>query len=97
MRPLRDPEGAELSRLVAACQLSGKNILEIGCGNGVLTKQYAALSQRVIGIDPEATDLRKAKSDLAELAPAVSLIRAIGETLPFRSQSFDIALFASSL
>ena len=97
MKPLRDPEGNELSQLAAACQLDGRNVLEIGCGNGNLTRQYAALPRRVIGIDPAATDIRLAKDAMQGLSSAVAFIRAIGETLPFSSQTFDIALFACSL
>jgi 2-polyprenyl-6-hydroxyphenyl methylase/3-demethylubiquinone-9 3-methyltransferase len=98
MRPLRDPEGAELSHLAAACQLSGKAILEIGSGAGRLTWQYAALPRRVAGIDPAASELRQAQRSAQQApAPHVSFIQAMGEGLPFRSQAFDVALFASSL
>ncbi len=96
MRPQRDPEGAELSRLLAACQLSDKSILEIGCGAGQLTWQYAGLPRRVMGIDPAASELRQAQSHAAR-APHIAFIQAKGEALPFRSQAFDVALFASSL
>lgn len=97
MRPLRDPEGAELSHLVAACQPSGKAILEIGCGAGKLTWQYAALPRRVAGIDPAASELRLAQGAAPVPAPHAAFIQAMGEALPFRSQAFDVALFASSL
>lgn len=97
MRPLRDPEGAELSHLVAACQPSAKAILEIGCGAGKLTWQYAGLPRRVAGIDPAASELRLAQRAAPTTAPHVSFIQAVGEGLPFPSHTFDIALFASSL
>ncbi len=95
MRALSDPESAELSHLVAACQPPAKAILEIGSGAGQLTRQYAGLARQVAGIDPAASGLRQAQRD----APArhVSFIQAMGEALPFRSQAFDVALFASSL
>ncbi len=96
MKPLRDPEGAELSHLVAACQPSGKDFLEIGCGAGSLTWQYASLPRQVVGIDP-APDLRQAKSAGPALLSHVSFIQAKGQALPLPSQAFDVALFASSL
>ncbi len=97
MRPQRDPEGAELSHLVAACQPSAKAILEIGSGAGKLTWQYAALPRQVVGIDPVASELRLAQGTAPAAARHVSFIQAVGENLPFRPQAFDVALFASSL
>ncbi len=96
MRPQRDPEGAELSHLLAACLLPAQSVLEIGCGAGQLTWQYAGLPRRVVGIDPAMSELRLARSHAAP-APQASFIQAMGEALPFPSQTFDVALFASSL
>ncbi len=96
MRPQRDPEGAELSHLLAACPLSARSILEIGCGAGQLTWQYAGLPRRAVGIDPAASELRLALSHPVP-APQAAFIQAKGEALPFPSQAFDVALFASSL
>ncbi len=92
-----DPEGAELSHLVAACQPSAKAILEIGSGAGKLTWQYAGLPRRLAGIDPAMSTLRQAQRATPASPPPVSFLQAMGEALPFRSQTFDVALFASSL
>jgi ubiquinone/menaquinone biosynthesis C-methylase UbiE len=97
MKALRDPERAELNHLIAACQLPGKQFLEIGCGNGVFTWQYAGLPWQVVGIDPEASEILQAKNDRPASLSNVSLVRAAGEALPFPSEFFDEALFASSL
>jgi SAM-dependent methyltransferase len=97
MKPLSDPEGAELSHLLSACSLEEKTILEIGCGKGNLVGQYASLPGRVVGIDPAAGELLQAKSALPGLARTGALIQARAETLPFGSETFDIAFFASSL
>ncbi len=97
MRALPDPEGAELSHLVAACQPSAKAVLEIGSGAGKLTWQYAGLPHRLAGIDPAMSALRQAQHTAPASPPPVSFLQAMGEALPFRSQAFDVALFASSL
>ena len=39
---------------------AGKRVLEIGCGDGRLTWQYAKSARLVAGIDLEADDLRAA-------------------------------------
>jgi ubiquinone/menaquinone biosynthesis C-methylase UbiE len=95
MKPLRDPEGAELHHLIKACQPAGKDILEIGCGDGTFTVQYAGMVRKVIGIDPEFFDLNEA-SHKPRLSDSF-FIQANGEQLPFPSQAFDIVIFASSL
>jgi ubiquinone/menaquinone biosynthesis C-methylase UbiE len=97
LKALRDPECAELNHLVAACQLPGTHFLEIGCGNGVFTWQYAGLPWQVVGIDPDEFDILQAKTDRPASLSNVSLTRAAGEALSFPSRFFDIALFASSL
>jgi len=99
----RDPEGAELEHLAAACQLASKQVLEIGCGNGYLTWQYAGLPnrsglpRRVIGIDPNASALHEAISTRPASTQNGSFTQASGAALPFPSQVFDIVIFALSL
>ena len=96
MEALRDPEGVELSHLVAACPLPGNRMLEIGCGAGRLTWQYAGLTGQVVGIDPDAFELRQAKDDRPVSIVNVSILQAVCEALPFSNQTFEVVLFASS-
>ena len=97
MRYIHDPEGIEVSHLISACQPGGKNMLEIGCGHGSLTFQYAGLPRWAIGIDPDQSELILAKGDKRNTDKNISFIQAMGEHLPYPSQCFDIVLFASSL
>lgn len=96
MKALADPEGAELSHLVAACPLPGKHIIEIGCGRGTLTWQYASLPQRVVALDKDASVLRQAGMDRPGSSSNVSFLQAVGQALPIQSQTFDIVFFSSS-
>ncbi|HSB66956.1 MAG TPA: class I SAM-dependent methyltransferase [Anaerolineales bacterium] len=98
MKPLRDPEQAELRHLVEVCQLQGKVVLEIGCGDGGFTRQYAHLTNRVVGIDPLLTEVKLAKKR-NQLAKYRKMHFLLGEaqTLPFPNQTFDVVIFASSL
>jgi ubiquinone/menaquinone biosynthesis C-methylase UbiE len=97
MKALRDPEGAELNHLIKACELTGKRVLEIGCGDGKFIRQYSSMPKRVVGLDPEFSDLCIAH----KLKPASTdqpyYLQANGEKLPFPDNSFDIVIFASSL
>lgn len=42
----RDPDGGEGRHMNNACELSGKIVLEIGCGEGKLTQQYAGIPSK---------------------------------------------------
>jgi ubiquinone/menaquinone biosynthesis C-methylase UbiE len=95
MKTLRDPEGAEISHLLQACPLTGKEILEIGCGDGKFIRQYMNLPNRLVGIDPALPDLITAKVNQA--GTKISFLQSIGEKLPFPPGVFNIVIFASSL
>jgi ubiquinone/menaquinone biosynthesis C-methylase UbiE len=95
MKPLRDPEGNELSHLVTVCELADKDILEVGCGDGKFTRQYAKIPRRIVGIDPEISDLHEAMNN--KRPPNSFFIQSKGEQLPFPPQVIDIVIFASSL
>ncbi len=97
MRPIVDPEGAELSHLASACELKGKKVLEIGCGHGTLTIQYGEQARRVMGLDLLHSELVRAKGNQPEKAGNIFFIQGNAEKLPYKTASFDVALFASSL
>ncbi len=91
----RDPEGNELSHLMKAYPISGKAVLEIGCGDGKLTRQYSSLPGYLIGIDPCMADLQAAQ--IKRSPGRLHFIQAMGERLPFTDREFDLVIFASSL
>jgi len=97
MYRIRDPEGVEAKHLIQAGQFKGKMVLEIGCGFGWLTWQFAECVAELVGIDPSLTDLRQAKDGKPVSIANVSISQADGVALPFPSGSFDTALFSSSL
>jgi 2-polyprenyl-3-methyl-5-hydroxy-6-metoxy-1,4-benzoquinol methylase len=47
-----DPEGNETAALFDLVDLDGKDVLEIGCGDGRLTWRYAERTAHVTAIDP---------------------------------------------
>ncbi len=96
MTSLRDPEGAELEHFQAACRISGAKVLEIGCGSGSFTWQYAALPSLLVGLDPKAPDLLEARKKAPASPAQVCFTRAVAEAMPFSSGVFEVVLFASS-
>lgn len=97
MKPQRDPEQAEFHHLVNACPMEGKDILEIGCGDGKFVRQYTDLPHTIVGIDPSTDDLKTAMQAETMQNKQVWLLQAEGEHIPFKAHCFDIAIFASSL
>lgn len=88
----RDPEGTEVKYLKQYVNLEGAKVLEIGCGAGYLTRQYAEIVQSVVGIDPQLAALHSAND-----IPSAQFANTQAEYLPFADESFDVAIFSSSL
>jgi 2-polyprenyl-3-methyl-5-hydroxy-6-metoxy-1,4-benzoquinol methylase len=59
-----DPENNEARALLALLDLSGKRVLEVGCGDGRLTWRYAGRVEYVIAIDPRAEAIARARENL---------------------------------
>jgi ubiquinone/menaquinone biosynthesis C-methylase UbiE len=96
--PIRDPEEVETQQLEMMEALEGAHVIEIGCGNGRLTRRYAAWASSVTGIDPEADAIQKANLIRPLSGGArLDLTQASATALPFRDASFTAALLAWSL
>ena len=94
----KDPARNEAKYLHRFADFRDKRILEIGCGEGRLTWQYAKDTRATIGIDPDLDALRIAKVDCPfDLEKKVHLACANSQNLPFPKQTFDIAVLAWSL
>ncbi len=97
MAPIRDPEGVEVASIIRFAQLSNRDVLEIGCGKGDITRQYIELTHRVLGIDPLLVDIKEAHVTQHSLPKQAHFSQAMGEKLPFPAGMFDVVLFTSSL
>jgi ubiquinone/menaquinone biosynthesis C-methylase UbiE len=94
----KDPEGNEKKYLQKFLDFENKRVLEIGCGEGRLTWQYASASSLAIGLDTDRNALRVASMDRpAKLDGKVYFSAAEAEYLPFCKETFDIAILAWSL
>jgi ubiquinone/menaquinone biosynthesis C-methylase UbiE len=93
----KDIERNETKYLHKFVDFTRKQILEIGCGEGRLTWQYAEAPRSTVGIDLAADALRVALIDRpADLQNKVYFSRAMSEQLPFSKETFDIAILAWS-
>lgn len=96
----RDPEGAEPRILDELADFAGKDVLEIGSGEGRLTWRYAERARSVYGIDASASAVAEARTALAEQPQLRSRVtfEAMDVTAAAPpASSFDVALLAWSL
>lgn len=92
------PPGVEVRLIESFAKFKGRRVLEIGCGNGRLTLQYAALASSVVAIEPDAAKIALARrTAAAEDVQNVSFRVGAAEQLRAASDPFDIALFSWSL
>ncbi len=58
-----DPSDQEFAALIKCVgTFAGKRVLEVGCGNGRLTRKYAHLAAHVDAIDPDADKIANAQT-----------------------------------
>ncbi len=60
-KALHDINALRLEFIDAQAELAGKNVLDIGCGGGILTEAMACKGARVTGIDPGQASLAAAR------------------------------------
>lgn len=88
-----DTAGNEKGYLLDMLAGEAGSVLEVGCGDGRLTRKYVDRATRAIGIDlPSALPRANSKP----LPDSVSLAAASGMYLPFPESHFDQAIFALS-
>jgi 2-polyprenyl-6-hydroxyphenyl methylase/3-demethylubiquinone-9 3-methyltransferase len=78
-------------------QINKKNtketeVLEVGCGGGILSEEFARLGYHVTGIDPSRSSINTAKNHSKENNLSIKYEIGTGENLPFEKNSFDVVL-----
>lgn len=74
----------------------GRDVLDVGCGEGALVRRLAAAGARVVGLDPLPAALEQARR---EDSPGFSAryLQGSAQALPFPNVSFDAVIFFNSL
>lgn len=93
-----DPEKNEIKALKQVTDWRNKRVLEIGCGNGRLTRRLARLGAHIQAIDPNADLIKQAREALPN-AYAGRIRFDVGKStkLSHPNEVFDVVLFAWSL
>jgi ubiquinone/menaquinone biosynthesis C-methylase UbiE len=91
-----DPEGHELSAFVERLPPVDRcRVLEIGCGDGRLTRLYASRVGSVIALDPDEHSIRAFR--LAGVDPNIDVRACSFDRLDVIEHSVDAVIFSWSL
>jgi 2-polyprenyl-3-methyl-5-hydroxy-6-metoxy-1,4-benzoquinol methylase len=94
-----DPEERETAALaLAAPDLAGRGVLEVGCGSGRLTRRYAHRTGSVLAIDPNAKAIAEFIDSMppalrGHVMPGTGTIVTLGEP----NAAYDVVLLSWSL
>lgn len=95
MAPRIDPEKNEVHALKAMTDWRNKRVLEIGCGNGRLTRRLANLGAQIEAIDPDRKLIASAKKNLpVRLADRMRFRVGSASDLKYPTQTFDVVVFS---
>ena len=89
-----DPEQHETAALFRVVpSFAGLRVVEIGCGDGRLTRKYAAQAKSVIAIDPDAEAIESLKTEL----PGIDARAVAIDAFACDPASADVVIFSWSL
>jgi ubiquinone/menaquinone biosynthesis C-methylase UbiE len=78
--------------------LRGRSILELGCGDGRLTRQLAPLASSVVAVEPDPPRVAHARrAAISEGISNATFHVGSAERLRIGGGPFDVALFSWSL
>jgi 2-polyprenyl-3-methyl-5-hydroxy-6-metoxy-1,4-benzoquinol methylase len=93
-----DPEGVETRILHRLVDFLGKDVLEVGCGDGRLTWRYADQAASVLAIDPKENKIALARERTPEhLRSLVTFQTADIASLDAPEAAFDVAILSWSI
>ena len=93
-----DPKGLETRVMHDLIDFRGKDVLEVGCGDGRVTWRYATDAATVTAIDPDVAVIEAAQNALPEeLRSTVSFRVADVKVIDLPGGGYDVAVFSGSL
>lgn len=91
MKPLHDLNPARVRYISERCELSGKEVLDVGCGGGILAESLAERGAKVTGIDIAQKVIDVARLHLLESGLNVEFVTGTAEQMATDSVSgFDV-------
>ncbi|MCZ6892315.1 MAG: class I SAM-dependent methyltransferase [Chloroflexi bacterium] len=93
-----DPEEAESRVIHELIDFGGRDVLEIGCGDGRLTWRYAHEAASVLAIDPKESEVAAARESTPDsLKSIVSFQVADITSIELPESAYDLVITSWSL
>jgi ubiquinone/menaquinone biosynthesis C-methylase UbiE len=93
-----DPDGIEIETMRGLVDFKGARVVEVGCGDGRITFQYAADAAAVVAFDTDEDAIRTADAAVpANLRERLRFEVAHAAEIDLPAGEFDLALFSWSL
>ena len=92
-----DSEGRETEALRRLVDFRGKDVIDIGCGEGRTTRYIVRTAASVLGVDPDEEAIFLARDNAADEADASTFMVADAVTLQLPPGGFDVGVFSRSL
>lgn len=89
VNPVRFAYFMEILKHKCGGDVSGKKLLDVGCGGGYLSEGFAKTGFEVTGIDPSRNTLRAASEHAAQSGLPIEYKEGRAEAIPFDDSSFD--------
>lgn len=77
--------------------IQNKRVLDVGCGDGVLSVQLARKGGDVIGLDPDPRMLDAARDRASRSRAGVPYVEGSARSLPFADENFDVVVAVTVL
>ena len=94
MARIVDPEGREERILHDLADFRGRDVLDMGCGDGRTTRSIALRARSVLGLDPDDEAIARA---LAGSTDRITFEVADAVRLDLPAAGFDAVVFSRSL
>jgi len=89
------PESTHLDEILRHHRLPGTRVVDVGCGDGTVSRALAERGAQVLGVEIEGAQLERARS-----FPSVNseiFLAGLGQSLPVKGASVDLLIYLFSL
>ena len=98
MRGKIDPEGVETRVLHDMVEFAGKDVVEVGCGDGRLTLRFAGMASSVLAFDPDESAIATAREQTPpDLRSRVTFRVADMASIGLEAGAYDVGVLSWSI
>ena len=77
--------------------IEGRQVLDVGCGDGAMAQELARQGAHVTGLDPDPRMIAAARRRIGRDCETLRFVAGRGEALPFDDAAFDVVLAVTVL